>query len=148
MKDFGLLNDYYKKFSTHFHSMIPDGIYTLNLEWLHQLGALHFHPGESTQDRDFTKQFTLIESPDKLTLINHQFIIWILSEKVFDLSFSTVFIAFNEDSVDGSLNPKLEAAIIASGVYNSPKILLTALEKFLSNMMENEWLVEKIKKAS
>lgn len=134
MKNQSLLDEYYKKFSKEFNVLIPDSIYSINLELLQHLDLLHFQPLQQSQGSVFTQQFSVIESPEKITLFNDQFLIWILSEKSFETPFTCVLIALNREEAE----PQLEAALIASGVYNSSQMVLNVLEKFLLDILETE----------
>ena len=57
----------------------------------------------------------MIETTEKITLINDEFVIWIVPEKVNNSATTYTLIALNRN--DG---PQLEVTFITSGVYNNP----------------------------
>lgn len=142
MHDLTLLDEYYNKFAKDMNLLIPDGIYFINLELLHHFDLLHFQPSAELPDSVLTQHFQVVESAEKITLFNDQFIIWIMPEKMFGASCTYTLIALNH----GDQHPQLEAAIIASGVYNSSKLVLKVLEKFLAEIQENERMLEKLQR--
>lgn len=144
MQDLSLLDRYYKKFAKDLYSFIPDGIYFINLELLHHFDLLHFQPNAGHKDSVLSHHFHVMESPEKITLFNDEFVIWIMPEKVIDTSVTYTLIALNP----GDQEPQLEAAFIASGVYNSSKLVLKVLEKFLFEIQETERTLAKLKDES
>lgn len=144
MQDLSLLDQYYKKFAKDLYSLIPDGIYFINLELLHHFDLLHFQPDAGHKDSVLSHHFHVIESSEKITLFNDQFVIWIMPEKVMDTSVTYTLIALNHENQE----PQLEAAFIASGVYNSSKLVLKVLEKFLFEIQETEKALSKFKEDS
>lgn len=142
MQDISLLDKYYSEFAKNTNHLIPDGIYYINLELLHHFDLLHFQPNAELSDSVFTQHFHVIESAEKITLFNDQFIIWIKPEKIFGAACTYIFIALNHENQ----KPQLEATIIASGVYNTSKLVLNVLEKFLAEIQENERMLEKLQK--
>ena len=134
MQNLSLLNEYHKKFAKDFYALIPDGIYFINLALLHQFDLLHFQPDAEPAESVLSQQFFVIEAPEKITLVNDQFIVWIMPEIAFDTSLTYVLIALNR----GEQEPQLEAAFIASGIYNSSRLVLKILEKLLLDIQETE----------
>lgn len=137
MHNLSLIEQYYQKYIKNLYYWIPEGIYTINLSLLNQLNLLHFQFPRQ-HDPLLTKYFHIVDSFEKITLINEEFIIWILPEKVENKPITYTLIALN-----GEEEPKLEIAFIASGVYNTSRLVLKVLEKFLIEIQENEkWLKE------
>ena len=95
---------------------------------------LHFQPDAEPAESVLSQQFFVIEAPEKITLVNDQFIVWIMPEIAFDTSLTYVLIALNR----GEQEPQLEAAFIASGIYNSSRLVLKILEKLLLDIQETE----------
>lgn len=139
MHDLSLIEEYYKKFINNLPYWIPDGIQAVNLELLQHYDLLHFNRSES-QDSHLTTLFHIVESQEKITLVNDEFIIWILPERIDNATMTYVLIALNKED-----QPKLETAFTASGVYNTSKLVLRVLEKILLEIQENEKLLSKIK---
>lgn len=142
MQNQSLLDKHYKKFAKEFQTLLPDGVYTINLELLHAFELLHFHPKGGKVESDFSLQFSIVESAEKITLINDQFIIWITSDWVFDTQATCALVALNRGDQE---DPILEAAFISSGIYNSPNTLLQVLEKFLTETLETESILDHFK---
>jgi hypothetical protein len=138
MHDLALIDEYYKKYMQNLSQWIPEGIYTINLELLRQFDLLHFRYGKD-HDPTLTRYFHIVEAPEKITLVNDEFIIWIVPDQLDDVPITYTLIAINRED-----QPKLELAFIASGVYNTSNLVLRILEKFLIEIQENEKLIEKI----
>jgi hypothetical protein len=134
MHNLSLLEECYKKFAKNLHSLIPEGIYFVNLELLYHFDLLHFQPCHGHQNSVLPRYFQLIESPEKIILLNDEFVIWIIPEQVDHIHLTYVLIALNQ----GELEPQLEIAFIASGVYNSSNLILKVLDKFLIEIHETE----------
>lgn len=139
MIDIAELDNYYKTSIDNLNKMIPDSILNVDLNLLHKLDLLHFQPGQ--RDHGVTRYFQLIESPDKITLINEQFVIWIASRKNNNAPFTCTLIALNKQD-----HPHLEMAFISAGVYNTSHLVMLVLEKLLLEIQENEELMIRISK--
>ena len=138
-----LLEDYFKKFSKNLQEWLPEGVISVDLNLLHQFNLLHYYNKEK-HDPSLTRYFNVIESLDKITLVNDQFVIWIIpGKKVDDTSITYTLIALN-----GEETPHLELAFATTGVYNTSKLVLRVLEKFLYDIQENEEFLTKLKKVS
>lgn len=140
MHNLALLEEYYKKFSQKLNSLNPESIYFVNLELLYHFDLLHFQPHVDYQDPTLTQYFHFIESPEKITLINDEFIIWIIPEKVEQRPPLTyTFVALNQ----GEKEPQLEVVFIAMGIYNTSRLVLKVLEQFLIEIQEMKALLTK-----
>lgn len=124
------LEQYFKKFIKNLSSWLPEGVLNVDIEILHRLGLLNYH---KSYDSTLTRYFHVIESQDKITLINEQFIVWIVPENDEGSSKTYVLIALNKQGI-----PKMELAFMTSDVYNSSRLVLRLLEKFLFEIQENE----------
>lgn len=140
MIDIKTLEEYYKKYISDLSHWIPEGLYMVNLDLLNRFNLLSFKHPEKT-DTPLTDSFHIIETPDKLTMVNDEFIIWILPADYEGNPATYTLIALNQNEV-----PKLELAFIASGVYNTSKLVLRILEKFLLDIQEAENILGKYKK--
>ena len=117
----------------------PENIISVNLALLNELNLLNYH-SMGPEENLLTRYFHVIEASEKITLINNEFIIWIVPEKIDDKPITYAIIALNEEKK----TPKLELAFTVSGVYNSSQMVLRVLEKFLFEIQENEALLKKI----
>jgi len=139
MHNLFLIEECYKKFIRNLNQLIPEGIYHVNLDLLYQFDLLHFQP-LSSRDNSVTRYFQIIESSEKITLINDQFIVWIIPDKINNTPVTYTLIAINKEEDE----PQLEATFVTSGVYNSSKLVLKILEKFLGEIQENELILAKL----
>jgi hypothetical protein len=138
MIDIKLLEKYYNKFVDNLKETLPEGIINVDIEILKRFDLLNYHQTDSN-DNALTRYFHVIESNEKITLINDDFIVWIVPEKIEDVSFTYTIVALNSSDI-----PKLEVCFITTGVYNTSRLVLRVLEKFLYEIQENEELLKKI----
>lgn len=141
MHDLSLLEESFKKFYKNIKDSPPDSLFRVDLELLHQMGLLHYHT-RNNQHSFLTRYFQVLETKEKITLINDDFVIWIVPEKVNEATVTYTLIALNQ-----SEEPHLELTFITSGVYNSSRLVLRVLEKFLYDIQENENYLNKLKNA-
>lgn len=144
MHNLSLIEESYQKFIKNLDFWIPDGIFNVNLELLQHFNLLHFQPSNERKEPPLTGYFQIIESPEKITLINDQFIVWIIPDKTDLYPVTYTLIALNK----GDQEPHPEAAFIASGVYNTSKLVLKILEKFILEIQENEQTLSKYRKSA
>ena len=133
------LENYYKKFTDNAASYLPDGFIDVDLPLLQKFDLLHYHQQEPL-DQGLTRYFNVIESPEKITLVNEKYVIWLVPEKKQDQRARTfAFIALNQEN---SLH--LEAGFVSSGIYNTSRLVLRVLEIFLQEIEENEDLINRL----
>ncbi len=129
------LDSSYEQFINRLPELIPDGIVQVDLKLLQKLGLLH-EEVENDTSTSLTRFFHVVESKDKITLFNDQFVIWIVPEKLDTEPHTLVLIALNSPP-----KPRLEMAFTISGIYNTSRLVLRVLERFLSEIQENEELI-------
>lgn len=134
------LEGYYKKAVENLHDCLPEGVIHVDLAILQNHDLLDFQGIESHQENVLTRYFHVIESEEKITLINDQFVIWIVPEA---MERTLTLIALNNQQ-----EPKLELVFSVSGVYNNSRLVLRILEKFLHEIQENEEELSRLEKAS
>lgn len=134
-----IIEAYYKQFTADISQWLPEDVIEVNLELLKQLNLLNYNETEF-HNPALTRYFHVIESDEKITLINDDFIVWIVPEKMNDTPITYTFIAFNEE-----MQPQLELCFVTSGVYNTSRLVLRLLEKFLSEIEENQKLLQNLK---
>lgn len=132
------LDSSYEKFMNHLPELIPDGIVHVDLQLLQKLGLLH-EEVDVDNTSTLTRFFHVVESKDKITLFNEQFVTWIVPEKINDEPHTLVLVAINT-----TVKPKLELAFSMSGIYNTSRLVLRVLEKFLAEIQENEELLSNL----
>ncbi|WP_039356727.1 hypothetical protein [Candidatus Protochlamydia amoebophila] len=141
MHNLAMIEEYYKKFSKNLSYWIPDGIFYVNLDLLHHFDLLHFQPLTKKKAQLIPRYFHIIESTDKITLVNDDYIVWIVPDQLDDLPVTYTLIALNKPEED----VHLEATFIASGIYNNSKIVLKILESFLAEIQDNEQQLSQLK---
>ena len=130
MDDLSQIDIIYKKYSSDLNHYLPDGLIQVDLELLQELNLLSFHKDKN--EPGFTRYFQVVESDDRITLMNEQFIIWIVPEKVDNQSLTYVLIATNQEE------PHLEIAFSVAGAYNTSRLVLHLLEKYLIEIQDIE----------
>jgi hypothetical protein len=133
----------YKKFVKNLPKWLPEGMIDVDLPLLQQLNLLDFSEESVKEDDALTRYFHVVETDEKITLVNEQFVIWIVPENQEEVAKTFTFIALNTGK-----EPVLEMVFFVSGVYNTSRLVLRVLEKFLHDIMENEEAMDQIKKAS
>jgi hypothetical protein len=137
-----ILEACYKRYMNDISKWLPDGIIDVNLETLHDLNLLNFHhplPPESA----LTRYFHVVETEEKLTLVNEEFIVWIVPEKLGNTSLTYTLIALNKED-----DARLELAFTTSGIYNNSHLVLRLLEKYLLDIQNTEEQLAKLEKQS
>lgn len=142
MDDISHLEECYKKYIKNIHTLLPEGIIDVDIKLLQQHNLLNYHRKDK-HDPALTRYFHVIETSEKITLVNDQFIVWIVPEKINHVPITYTLIALNQGDM-----PHLEMAFAASGCYNSSRLVLRVLETFLQEIQETEDLLTKFKKAS
>ena len=131
MDDISEIDLYYKKYAKELNNYLPDGLILVDIDLLQELDLLTFH--HQKNDPAFTRYFQVIESEEKITLINEQFIVWIVPEKRESEAFTYILIALNTSDA-----PHLELAFRVSGAYNTSRLVLRLLERYLYEITETE----------
>lgn len=142
MDDLTQIEECYNKYIKNIYEWIPEGITHIDLTALQQLGLLDLSR-KTHKESALTRYFHVIESNEKITLVNEQFIIWIVPEKVQKSAVTYTYIALNH-----ALEPHLEVAFASSGIYNSSRLVLRVLEKYLQDIEDTEITIQKFTKAS
>ncbi|MCH9608690.1 MAG: hypothetical protein S4CHLAM45_12710 [Chlamydiales bacterium] len=126
------LEAHFEKYITDLKGFLPDGVIEVDLELLQELDLLHVEK-EEEDNSALSQSFYVIESPEKLTLFNEQYAVWIVPELIKEIPTTYTLIALNHAD-----QPHLEMAFSTSGVYNHSGLVLRILEKFLDQIDENE----------
>ena len=126
------LDSTYDQFIRELPKLLPDGILSVDLQLLQKLDLLN-EEGTLTAHASLTRFFHVVESKEKITLFNDQFVIWVVPEKEAEEPTTLVLIAMNENA-----KLRLELAFSTTGIYNTSRLVLRILEKLLSEIQENE----------
>ena len=141
MENLALLDEYYKKYMGNINTWLPDGIIDVNLLLLQKLNLLEKQE-LSNQNSRITSYFHIIKTNKKITLINEKFMVGIVPERIDETVITYTLIALNTPG-----QPHPELAFMNQGVYNSSKLILNLLEKFLKEIQENEEMIKKLESA-
>ena len=136
-----VLEDAYKEFSQNLKKWIPDGIIHVDLRLLHELGLLNSAELEHSVNRANLTLYLTYQTPDKVTLFNDQFAIWIVPEVIDEVPTTTTLISLLQSN-----KPRLEIVYTTSGVYNTPKYILKILQHFLKEVQDTEAVILSIGK--
>jgi hypothetical protein len=110
-----------------------DGVIPVDLHFLQEQGLLNHLQEDETDPSDLTQYFHVIESIEKVTLFNEQFIVWIIPRVEESSPATYVLIALNHEE-----DANLEVVFSTSGVYNTPHYVLKILQHFLIDVLETE----------
>jgi len=134
------LDVWFQKFAKNLRAYLPEDIIIVDLKFLHEHSLLNYYSATEVSP-SLTQYFQVIESDNKITLVNEGFVVWIVPEKIDDLPLTYTLIALNS-----AKKPKLQLCFLTMGVYNSSRLVLRALEKLLFEIQENEKLLQQLKK--
>lgn len=127
------IEEAYKGFISDLPRCVHDGIFTIDLQFLHEIGLLQALQEDQGDPDDLTQYFHVIESTEKVTLFNEQFIVWIIPKVDGEQPVTLVLIALNHAD-----KPHLEVVFTTCGVYNTPRYVLRILQHFFLDMLETE----------
>ncbi len=139
MDNLHIIEESYKSFTKNLTFWLPEGLSSIDLKLLYDLDLLHFQPLEAQKQFKLQSLFHIIESLEKITLVNQEFIVWIIPSFSEEQS-TTVLIALNR----GEEKPRIEIGFMGTGIYNQSKLILQVLEKFLIEIQETEHLLERV----
>ncbi|CAM0117787.1 hypothetical protein [Rhabdochlamydiaceae symbiont of Dictyostelium giganteum] len=136
------LEDAFVEFSQNLPKHVPDGVLAVNLDLLSEIGLLDpLKIDQLDHSDELLHYFHVIENPDKVTLFNDLFAIWIVPKLVKNVASTLIFIS----RLKSPSKLHLELVFSTSGVYNTPKYILKTLEHFLKEVVDNEALISSIK---
>ena len=126
----------YADFTHNLLGWSPDSIISVDLNLLKELDILSHKQLENSTFEDFAHLFQVIETNDKVTLHNEQFLVWIIPKMIKDAPTTQIMIAQIQKN-----SPKLELIFSTVGVYNTPKYILKVLEKLLSEIIDTHQII-------
>lgn len=127
------LEEFYQEYFQNLAKWAHDGIINIDLSILHEFGILEDFQEEDEDADDLTQYFHVIESMEKVTLFNEQFVVWIVPKMEEEIPTTYVLIALNQED-----KTNLEIVFSTTGVYNTPRYVLKVLQHFLIDMLETE----------
>lgn len=138
-----ILEESFKEFSQNLGKWMPDGILSVDLNLLHELGLLNNSQLEQNMTTDsLSHYFHVIETDDKVTLYNDQFAVWIVPQLVDETPLTLTYIAL----LLNNNKPHLEIVFSTEGVYNTPKYILKILQHFLTDVIDTETVISSMGK--
>lgn len=136
------IEEAYQAFTSDLAKWIHDGVSHVDLKFLQSAGLLaHLHEDQADPD-DLTQYFHVVESAEKVTLFNDQFIVWIIPKMDSEQPHTLVLIALNQPD-----KAHLEIVFDTHGVYNTPRYVLKVLQHYLADMLETEAALISIEKS-
>ncbi len=126
------IEEIYQRYIQDLSQWVHDGVVSVDLNLLHDLGLLETIQNEKDEE-DFTQYFHVVETPEKVTLFNEQFLIWIVPKMEEEIPITYVMISLNSEN-----DSHLEVVFTTSGVYNTPRYVLKVLQYYLLDMLETE----------
>lgn len=142
MNNIEKLEAVYKKYIQNLSDWLPEGIIRVDLALLQEMNLLDFDKEIQKPDDSLTRYFQVIEQEDKITLVNEEYVIWIVPSSNEEVAATYTLVALNRVGRE----PELELAFSVSGVYNTSKMVLRLLEKFLADIQENEDALKRLNK--
>lgn len=137
MKDSFNLDNYYTQYMSNIEKWLPDGLIEVDLALLQRLNLLHYPPKEMG-DSALTRYFQAVESQGKLTLINEQYVIWIVPNRTTEVATTNTLIALHKND-----EIYLQLGFCCKGIYNNSQLVLRLLEKFLIEIHDMEETLNK-----
>ena len=131
----------YKEFMTNMADCAHDGITPIDLHFLHDTGLLKGLVEDKSEPEDLSQYFHVVESVEKVTLFNEQFIVWIIPKMESEQPVTFVMIALNQQD-----KAHLEVVYTTKGIYNTPRHVLKVLQHYLVDMLETEATLISIEK--
>lgn len=139
MSNLSRLEKHYKRFIKNLSRWVPEGVIQVDLVLLHSQGLLALDLlGKDHQP--LKRYFQVVETEEKIILLNDDFIVWIVPDRLNGMPITYILIATWEEE-----EPHLEMVFATAGVYNNSRTVLRVLESFLSEIEENDQIVEAIK---
>ena len=137
------LEETFKDFTANFKKWAPDGVIEVGLESLCEMGLLNEKDFDEEEPDEVTQFFHVIETPDKITLYNDKFAIWIVPQMINEISTTHTYISQSTKN-----KPQLELVYSTSGVYNTPKFILKVLQHFLLEVIDTDAIISSMGKKS
>ncbi|MDN3504743.1 MAG: hypothetical protein P0S95_04115 [Rhabdochlamydiaceae bacterium] len=135
------LEDSFEDYINDISSYAPDGVIEVDIFLLKQLGLLHHNEDdEKILQSQFPFYFHVVETDEKVTLFNSQFVVWIVPQIEDEVPVTLTLIALLNDEE----HPNLEMIFSTSGIYNSPKCVLKVLRYYLTEVIDTEQVIDSI----
>lgn len=131
----------YEEFTKNAKKWLPDGLIHIDLETLCEMGLINREDFDHEEPDEVTHYFHVLETPDKITLHNEKFAIWIVPKMVEGIPMTHTYISQIRKE-----EPHLELVYENRGIYNSPKFILKVLQHLLIEMIDTDAVISSIGK--
>ncbi len=122
----------YQTFMQNLNYWLPDGIVVIDDEKIREMGILDTSDEEELPP--IAQYFHVVESTEKITLINQEFVIWIIPDLESKEKATTyTLVALNKPDI-----LKLELAFVITDRPSSSWVILKVLENYLEEIKETE----------
>ena len=137
----------FREYARDIERSAPDWVIHIDLELLQKEGIVSssesFLADNKGVEEKIAERFHVIESPEKVTLFNDQFSVWIVPRLVNGRPETFTMIASNRQG-----HPHLELVFATTGVFNTPSYILKVLEHYLEEVMETDAFIRRIEQAA
>jgi hypothetical protein len=133
MPDPKVLEEHFQSFIKNLPAYLPDGIAAVDIKLIEELGLLKIEDIDKQSHETINHYFHVLETPDKITLYNDAFSIWIVPHNTESTSKTFIFIGLLQ-----SKTPHLEMAFSTEGVFNTPKYIMKILQHYLNEVQDVE----------
>ena len=131
----------FEEFATNVGKWLPDGMILIDLETLCEMGLVNGEDFDHEEPDEVTHYFHVLETPDKITLHNEKFAVWIVPKLVDNVPMTHTYISQTKNN-----QLQLELVYENRGIYNSPKFILKVLQHFLIEMIDTDAMISSIGK--
>jgi len=135
------LEESFQDFNKNFKKWVPDGIFQVGLESLCEMGLVNKDDFDDEEPDEVTQYFHVLETPDKITLYNEKFAVWIVPKMINEVPTTLTYISQIQKE-----KPNLELVFSTEGVYNAPKFILKILQHFLIEVIDTDAIISSIGK--
>lgn len=141
MIDPKVLEQNFQNFIKNLPTFLPDGIAPVDIRLVEELGLLKIEDNKKEKVETLNHHFHVLETPEKITLFNENFAIWIVPQNSDTASRTFIFIATYQRDL-----PHLEMAFFTEGAFNTPKYIMKVLQHYLNEVQDVEAVIASIDK--
>ncbi|OGN61416.1 MAG: hypothetical protein A3F09_03450 [Chlamydiae bacterium RIFCSPHIGHO2_12_FULL_49_11] len=137
------LDKFYSTFIKDLNKSLVDEIIDVSEPLLKSLHLLDKTPADEKEiQSQFPFYFHVIETEEKVTLFNQQFVVWIIPKVIDDMPRTLTMIALQQNK-----SLKLELIFSTRGKFNTPKFVLRILRHYLIEVLDTEEEIASIGKS-
>lgn len=131
-----VLEKFYHTFTNNLSHYLPDGIVEVTHDFLKEH---HINPDLIVTENEQPKSYYVLETEEKITLLNENFVIWIIPTVNREVPVTFALIASIYDA-----ELKLELCFSAADGLNAPHIVLKVLDYYVDEIEETNSIVNSI----